>query len=43
MMYYGNLKPKIIRVIAFASMLLLFFLSFKQNDVSIIVLDTPPQ
>lgn len=40
-MYLGNVKPQIMRVIAFASMLMLF-LSCEQNDVSITVPDNPP-
>ncbi len=39
-MYLGNVKPQIMRVIAFASMLMLF-LSCEQNDVSITVPDNP--
>ena len=40
-MCLGNVKPQIMRVIAFASMLMLF-LSCEQNDVSITVPDNPP-
>lgn len=40
-MYLVNVKPQIMRVIAFASMLMLF-LSCEQNDVSITVPDNPP-